>query len=221
MPSQKEIADMANFMNVLNEKSDEEYRRPDPAMNSNASNTLDPLSLQVEIKEQNTQAMAALLENVGDLLAEDDFVEHIQQAASRAADDVRADPTLRDSLKTQRTSTGFIYGEWELIERQDDQKTYFMIRHTGTAEILAKDLLLRESALSIVKLLNEGSPINSMSCFRALQADMKYKSALFDMINAKNKKGVVFEDRYTMARSKAVAAKKTAKTILEDLRRLK
>lgn len=224
MPNQSDINEMASFMDVLNERSVAEYQAPEPKAVSNSSEKLDPQALAADVERENIQAMASLLENVGDLLKEEEFVDHIQQAARSAAEDVRADPTLRDSLKTTRTTTGFIYGEWELVERKDmhrEGKSYFTIRHTATTEVLAKDLLLREAALSLVKLLNDGRPINSSSCFQALQADMKYKSALFDMANAKRSKNLVNEERYDTAKNKAITAKKEAKTILEGLRTLK
>jgi len=228
-PTTKDINDMANLMEILNEKSEGDEVDSKKIVTEKVVNE----DQKIEITEMTAQEMKRstadftdILSSLGGLLEEEPEVEgKIQEtfhrAATSAADEIRSNPKLRESLETRTTPTGFIYGEWELIERQDKKKTYFTIRHTGTAEILAKDLMLRESALVIVKLLNEGLPINSSQTFDALNVDMKYKSAIFDMTNLNRKKGPISEDKYEQARDKACFQKKRARLILEGLRGIK
>lgn len=218
-PSREEINEMSSFMDILNEKSEQEYQRPEPQ--NSTSVHLDIGDMKADIDRQNKQAMAGLLEGLNGLLDESssEIEQSFSRAAKTAATEAQTDPAVREAIETQKTATGFIYGEWELLERADKKKTYYTIRHTGTQEILAKDLLLREAALSLVKLLNTGLPINSPKCFEALNNDMRYRSALFDMAAAKRKKGSVAESKYEAARDRALNARQGSKTLLENLRK--
>jgi hypothetical protein len=209
---------MTNFMQALNDKTQEQTQTQP---NTNGAEKLTAEMILEQARQKDQKDIANILTDLGSILQDDDdVVETFENAASTAAAEIKKTPKLREAIHTTKTDTGFIYGEWELIERKDVKKTYYTIRHTGTSEILAKDLMLRESALAIVKLLNEGMPINSERSFRALNADMKYKSAIFDMANAKRQKSAISEDKYESARSKAVTAKKQATVILEALRLL-
>jgi|GEM_PF-5310229 len=225
-PDRQTVNDMMDFINVVSEEPQELPARPVNAGQPQTSIT--PMDIQGDIERANKDATRNLLESLGDLLDEPESEQHtnvqqsFQNAAVSAYEDIKDDVGLREATQTTRTPTGFIYGEWELIERKkNEKKTFYTIRHTGTSEILAKDLRLREAALSLVKMLNEGRPINSPSCFEALQLDMKYQSCIFEMANLNTKKGAIYEDKYDSARDKAVSAKKRAQRILNDLRGLK
>lgn len=215
---------MKNFMFALNENNSETVSSSSREPLSNGEHSpISAASLLENDRKQGKKDILGVLTEIGSLLEEDPGMENkivnsFTTAVTTASEELDNTPGLREATATRKTPTGFIYGEWELIERADVKKTYYTIRHTGTSEILAKDLLLRESALAIVKMLNEGRPINSTEAFRALNADMAYRSALFDMAALRRKKGPIIEDRYEKAKSSAIRAKETANLILENLR---
>lgn len=220
--SNEDKSDMMSFMSVMNDDNNEML----PAIP--ASNELmegvDPKLGQIDEAASN-KAMLNVMNIFNDAVGDDDnfkdnVVESFRNATNMVKEDANSDRYLEKAIKTTKTSTGFIYGEYELLERkQQNKRSYFSIRHNGTGETLVKDLYLKESALSIVSMLNEGMPINNQRCLQALNMDAKYASALVDMTQAKKgmKRGsTLSEDRYDSAKQKAIQAKTTVKRLMES-----
>ena len=237
--SQKEKDAMSNWMSALNDDNDEMEPASDFSIdNSLATNDpgyVDPAfvpqdpstaPINVEVDEEaNKQAMKNIMESFGSLLDDTEtreiIADSLQNVTEDVAYDAQFDKNLKRGLQTQPTQNGFIYGEYELMERKkSEKKSYYSIRHTGTGETLAKDLILKESALALVEMLNEGLPINNPKCLSALNYDSKYSSALIDMTQSKKKAqsgNPIAEDRYEHAKEKAIMAKKQAKVLFESL----
>lgn len=141
------------------------------------------------------------------------------------------DPNLRAAISTQRNEDGVKVGSYQIMIKEDDRrlagKQYYSIYHTRTNDVIADDLSLYETALTIVKLLNSGRYVNDPTIRKLFEADDRYTSHRTDAIRFKARmkqaeksgdiaKRDVFESRYQVSIDNAMTFKKDIKKLISE-----
>lgn len=141
------------------------------------------------------------------------------------------DPQLRNAIATQRNDDGVKVGSYQIMIKEDEKrlagKQYYSIYHTRTNDIIADDLTLYETALTIVKILNSGRYVNDPLVRKLFEADDRYTAHRTDAIRFKARmkqaahrgdesKRDVFESRYQVAIDNAMAFKKDIKKLISE-----
>lgn len=137
------------------------------------------------------------------------------------------DPGLDFALSTSKNDAGVKVGRYQIMIKEDPKrlagKQYYSIYNTRTNDIIADDLSLYETALSVVKLLNNGKFANSSQVRKLFEYDDSYTAHKQDairykraMILAEKKKDYVkydlYESRQQASIDRAMQAKKNIKT---------
>lgn len=143
------------------------------------------------------------------------------------------DPQLRSAMVTERNDSGVKVGSYQIMIKEDEKrlagKQYYSIYHTRTNDIIADDLTLYETALTIVKVLNSGRYVNDPLVRKLFEADDRYTSHRTDAIRFKarmkqaekrgdDSKMDVYESRYQVAIDNAMTFKKDIKKLINESR---
>lgn len=143
------------------------------------------------------------------------------------------DPHLRNAINTERNDDGVKVGSYQIMIKEDEKrlagKQYYSIYHTKTNDIIADDLTLYETALTIVKILNSGRYVNDPVVRKLFEADDRYTSHRTDAIRFKARmkqaenrgddaKRDVYESRYQVAIDNAMGFKKDIKKLISESR---
>ncbi len=141
------------------------------------------------------------------------------------------DPQLRSAMVTERNDGGVKVGSYQIMIKEDEKrlagKQYYSIYHTRTNDIIADDLTLYETALTIVKVLNSGRYVNDPLVRKLFDADDRYTSHRTDAIRFKARmkqaerrgdesKMDVYESRYQVAIDNAMTFKKDIKKLINE-----
>lgn len=141
------------------------------------------------------------------------------------------DPQLRSAMVTERNDSGVKVGSYQIMIKEDEKrlagKQYYSIYHTRTNDIIADDLTLYETALTIVKVLNSGRYVNDPLVRKLFEADDRYTSHRTDAIRFKarmkqaekrgdDSKMDVYESRYQVAIDNAMTFKKDIKKLINE-----
>lgn len=135
---------------------------------------------------------------------------------------------LKRALKTEKTKSGIKVGNWELkvtlTENFGKKIKNYTIKHSTTGDIIAKDLVLYESANLLLKYLNNGLYINHPDIRKVLFLEgqfvkyyndaTQYHHRIKKLIKENDKKSAaIFESRYDHAIEEAKKAKKQLEII--------
>lgn len=143
------------------------------------------------------------------------FNQGMSESIERVADDPSSHPEIKHALVTEKTASGVKVGSWEIKVYEDNGNKTFDVCHVQTAEPIARDLTLYESALAITKMLNKHVSINSKQIRELLDLEDQYarsrqEAALFKRKSRRmNESGNLFEahvadDRYQESRATAI-----------------
>ena len=131
------------------------------------------------------------------------------------------------ALNTVKNDTGVKVGKYQIMIKEDTTrlagKQYYSIYNTRTNDVVADDLSLYETALTVVKLLNNGKYTNSPEVRKLFDYDDTYTSHKQDAIRFKRamvvaekksdfSKYELYESRHQASLDRAMAAKKNIKT---------
>lgn len=143
------------------------------------------------------------------------------------------DPMLAEAVQTTRNEEGVRVGSYQIMIKEDQRrlagKQYYSIYHSRTNDIIANDLSLYETALTVVKLLNGGRYVNDPVVRKLFEADDFYTSHRTDAIRFKSKARAaersgdrprmdVFESRYQASLDNAMSYKKQIKKLISESR---
>lgn len=135
-------------------------------------------------------------------------------------------PEVDMALKTIKNDDGVKVGRYQIMIKEDQKrlagKQYYSIYNTRTNDVIADDLSLYETALAVVKLLNNGKYINNPDIRKLFEHDDAYTAHKQDairykraMIVAERKNDFVkqdlYESRHQASIDRAMAAKKAIK----------
>lgn len=143
------------------------------------------------------------------------------------------DPELRDAVETQRNDQGVKIGSYQIMIKEDLKrlagKQYYSIYHVKSNDIIADDISLYETALTVAKLLNSGRYVNDSVIRKLFEGDDRYTAHKTDAMRFKirarkcEKQGDldkmdVYESRYQASISNAMAYKKDIKKLITEAR---
>lgn len=197
-----------------------EGKTPSTPMPSNSStNNYAPIELSGpgQVTRADVNAMADVLTKLNSLT--DQVVDTMITESS-------SNREVKSALETSRNSQGVKVGLYQIMIREDEKrlagKQYYSIYNTKTNDIIADDLSLYETALYVVKLLNNGKYANSPevrklfeddNCYTAHKQDaLRFRKA---MIISERKgdahKQSLYESRYQASLDRAMSHKREIK----------
>lgn len=204
---------MANIMRIM------EGEAPIKNSTKRSQNSNAPIELagpgQVTSAEIN--AMANVLQKLNQVSDE---------VVSEMITESQHNPALETALMTSKTPQGVKVGRYQIMILNDDKrlagKQYYSIYNTRNNDVIADDISLYETALEVVKLLNNGKYANSSDVVKLFDYDQQYTSHKQDAIRYKRamimaeKKGdlskqAIYESRQQASIDRAMAAKKQIK----------
>jgi len=101
------------------------------------------------------------------------------------------DRFMMDAVSTSRTTSGVKVGGYKIDIKTDDSrlagKQYYQISNAKTGDVIASDLSLYETALGVVRLLNEGSYANTPAVRELFSLDDSYTSHRLDALMYKRR----------------------------------
>jgi hypothetical protein len=145
----------------------------------------------------------------------------------------RIDPQLSEAIHTTKTNSGVKVGSYQIMIKEDPKrlagKQYYGIYHTKSGDIIANDLTLYETALSVVKQLNNGKYVNSLIIRNLFDADNRYTAHRTDAIRFKLRikeaeahgdasKSEIYESRYQASVAAAMQSKRDIKRMVAESR---
>jgi hypothetical protein len=200
---------MANIMNMLNGKN----TTPLAARPMTESHSVE-LAGPGQVTQTDINAMAGVLAK-------------LNQVSNEVVDDLLTegytDTRVANALYTEREPDGVKVGRYKIEVRQDDTrlagKQYYAIYNTLTKDVIADDLSLYETALTVVRLLNGGKVANSPEVMKLFEQDDLYTSHKVDALLYKTRlkktnntsKRSIYESRYQASLDRCMAAKKLIK----------
>lgn len=143
------------------------------------------------------------------------------------------DPNLQEALETQRNDHGVKIGSYQIMIKEDQKrlagKQYYSIYHVKSNDVIANDITLYETALTVVKLLNSGKYVNEPIIRRLFEADDRYTAHKSDAVRFKARarksdisgdlaKKDVYESRYQASIDNAMGYKKAIKKLITEAR---
>lgn len=139
-----------------------------------------------------------------------------------------SNPELLEAFETEKTKNGVAIGKYQILIKEDAKrlagKQYYSIYHTSSNDVIADDISLYETALTVVRLLNTGKYLNSVEIRKLFEYDDTYTSHRMDALLYKRRlnkcfdpvKTDIFESRYQSSIDKAMTAKKQIKLLAND-----
>ena len=135
------------------------------------------------------------------------------------------DTELAEAIQTERTETGVNVGRYQIMIKENPRrlagKQYYSIYHSVTNDVIADDLSLYETALTAVRLLNNGKYANCKEIRKLFEQDDLYTAHRVDALTYKRRlqrlddpvKHDIYESRYQASIDKAMTAKKQIKNL--------
>lgn len=125
--------------------------------------------------------------------AEIDAMANVMNKLNKVTQQVmlESNGNLQDRLdvRTSRNENSVKVGEYtigiRLNERRLAGKQYYTIEHTSTKTVIADDITLYETALTVVKLLNNSHYVNHPSVRKLFELDDRYTSHRISAMSAK------------------------------------
>jgi len=193
----------------------------------------EPLNLH---ESQTSQVELAGLGQVTqkDITAMADVLKKLNNVTAQVVTESKFNPQLAEAVNTSKVEDGVKVGNYQIMIKEDAKrmagKQYYSIYHSQTHDVIADDITLYETALSVVKLLNSGKFANSPIVRKLFEADDRYTANKTDAMrfkslskSAQNKmdfnKSDLYESRYQSSVNNAMAAKRDIKKIIEESRR--
>ena len=204
-PSRKDIDAMSNLMKALNgDKS--------------------ALKEQVQHEAQAREDAGIIDTAPGVKSADIKAMENILGAFNSATSNV-SKKVVKTMNETKKTTTGVDVGLFS-VEKTDDG--YYDIRDNRTNDTLFEGLYIYETAFVIAKHLNSGKKINSEEITKVMSTNALFEHYYEDALahkhgykQAKKRNDVhkmdVMEARFSRAKGEAAQAKKSIKSIFEDI----
>ena len=136
----------------------------------------------------------------------------------------QTEPHSQEILETQRTTTGVKVGKFQILIKEDQKriagKQYYQIYNSLTNDVIADEISLYETALSVVRHLNSGKYSNHKDVRELFDLDDSYTSHKIDAIRYKRKiknntdefKQDLYESRYQASLDRCMQAKKAIKS---------
>lgn len=170
------------------------------------------------------QVTSAEINAMADVLARLNRVS--TDVVSEMVNESNYNSSLELDLSTTKNDQGVKIGRYQIMIKEDQKrlagKQYYGIYNTLTKDVIADDLSLYETALTVVKLLNSGKYVNHPEIRKLFEQDESYTSHKQDVIRYKRamiqseRKGdftkhAIYESRHQASIDRAMAAKKAIK----------
>jgi hypothetical protein len=203
---------MANILRAMNGEAP-----ITPVKNSNVTNSVE-LAGPGAVTNADINAMADVLNKLNSV--SNDVVKEMVVESEY-------NPSVDMALNTSKNEDGVKVGRYQILIKEDDKrlagKQYYSIYNTRTNDIIADDLSLYETALTVVKLLNGGKYTNSPDVLKLFDYDNTYTAHKQDAIRFKRamivaerkndySKYELYESRQQASLDRAMAAKKNIKS---------
>lgn len=210
-----------NAMKRLLEMMDgKEPSTPAPKVQHNYSDI--ELAGAGQVTRKDIDAMASVLAKLNNVT---------QQVISES----HRDPILHEAVETQKTDHGVKVGNYQIMIKEDQKrlagKQYYSIYHVKSNDIIADDISLYETALTVVKLLNSGRYVNDTIIRKLFESDDRYTAHKTDAVRFKIRakksekigdhlKKEVYESRYQASTSNAMNYKSDIKKIISEANKI-
>ena len=204
---------MARIMMAMEGKS-----LPATAASNNAgNNSIVELAGPGQVTNAEINAMADVLTKLNSIT---------NQVVDNMITESKGNREVRDALVTSKNQEGVKVGLYQIMIKEDDKrlagKQYYSLYNTKTGDIIADDISLYETALNVIKLMNNGKYANSQEVRTLFENDDSYTSHKQDAIRYKRAmiiserkndlgKRDLYESRYQASMDRAMIAKKEIK----------
>jgi hypothetical protein len=168
-----------------------------------------------------------------DVNAMADVLSKLNNVTQQVIHESRSDSQLEQAVNTVRNDEGVKVGNYQIMIHGDDTrlagKQYYSIYNIKTNDVIASDLTLYETALSVVKLLNNGVYVNNPTVRKLFEYDDYYTSHRTDAIRFKARmrkadaqrdfaKVDMYESRYQTAIENAMTYKRHIKKVITEVK---
>jgi hypothetical protein len=162
-------------------------------------------------------------------------MNRLNNVTSQVLTEGKFDPQLNEAINTKRVDNNIKVGNYQITIKEDEQriagKQFYSIYHSQSGDVIADDITLYETALTIIKLLNNGKYVNSSIVRKLFDADDRYTAHRSDAIRFKSRaktseknkdfnKSQIYESRYQASVSNAMFAKKNIKELIIESKKL-
>lgn len=139
------------------------------------------------------------------------------------------DPAVVEAMETKRIPNGVKVGNYQIMIKEDPKrlagKQYYSIYHSKTGDVIADDITLYETALAVVKKLNNGKFVNDSGIRALFEADDTFTAHKTDAVRFKSRirqsektrdfnKVSIYESRYQASLDNAMQAKKQIRKLI-------
>lgn len=224
MVNRAEVEEMERLSRILNG----ERPAPTAASATTSSGTPDPnaITFQKGPTNEDVSDMANIMKNFAGATGVKSF-RNVNDMADRTVEvlveESQNTPELREALITQQTNSGIQIGVWEITKHLREGVTakkehIYRVHNTVTGKKIKASFLIAESAMGMVKLLNEGADFNHPKVKKIAQFEIEYrqmrKKALEEKVfyqrakeNHSKFKMSLFEAKFDAAKTKALLIK--------------
>jgi len=163
-----------------------------------------------QVTSADINAMADVLKRLGQV--SDKVVDMMVTESSNS-------PAMAEAINTSRNEDGVKVGRYQILIKDDATrkvgKQYYSIYNTVTGDVIADDISLYETAISVVRLLNAGRYANSHEVRKLFEQDDLYTSHKLDAMMYKHRmrtatdpsKRDIFESRFQASLDRCMQAK--------------
>lgn len=166
-----------------------------------------------------------------DINAMADVMKKLSSVTTQVINESHGDPELNIAVHTTRNDDGVKVGRYQIMIKEDQKrlagKQYYSIYNTKTHDIIADDLSLYETALKVVKMLNDGKYANSPEVRILFDHDDHYTAHKQDAVRYKRaliiaerkgdrQKMDIYESRCQASLDRAMSFKKDIKNFRHD-----
>lgn len=153
------------------------------------------------------------------------LISKLEEITEQVSVDLATDPDLESKqlLNEYRTPSGVAVGKWQISIHEDAARMagskFYSIFHSNTKQIIANDISLYETALSVARLLNEGELVNGTKIRNLFDQDDLYTSHKIDAqrfyIRSRKtrdpKQRELFEVRHHTSKDRAIQIRESLK----------
>lgn len=167
-----------------------------------------------------------------DISAMSDVLSKLNSISNHVVDEMITEsvtqPVISQALQTQRIQNGIKVGRYQILVKEDAQrlagKQFYSIYNSLTNDTVADDITLYETAITVVRLLNNGKFANSPEVRKLFEQDDAYTSHKVDAINFKRRlktvkdvaKQDIYESRLQASMDRCMTAKKMIKALASN-----
>ena len=171
-----------------------------------------------------------------DIAAMSDILTKLHNITDDVTDDLITESARNTEVQTAMTtsvnSTGVKVGQYQIDRCEDPNriagKQYYNIYHIRSGDIIAEQVTLYETALTVVKLLNSGAYVNNPQVSRLFEYDNNYAGHKIDALGYKRKvkaaerknlfeKIDLYEARFQASMQRAMECKQNIRSISENI----